>query len=46
MYVDKVRVVICTHQNRVRSMFLEFLLKVMIVKGGRTPNKRIHEGLF
>ena len=30
-YFDKVRVVIFEHQNRVRSMFLEFLL---IVEGG------------
>ena len=42
-YVDKVCVVICDQQNRVRSMFLEFLL---IVEGGRTPDKRIPEGLF
>ena len=42
-YVDKVCVVICAHQNRVRSMSLEFLL---IVEGGRTPDKRIPEGLF
>ena len=31
------------HKNRVRSMFLEFLL---IVEGGRTPDKRISEGLI
>ena len=42
-YVDKLCVVICDHQNRVRSMFLEFLL---IVEGGRTPDKRIPESLF
>ena len=42
-YADKVCVVICAHQNTVRSMFLEFLL---IVEGGRTPDKRIPEGLF
>ena len=41
-YVDKVCVVICANQNRVRSMFLELL----IVEGGRTPDKRIPEGLF
>ena len=29
--------------NRVRSMFLKFLL---IVEGGGTPDKRIPEGLF
>ena len=27
-YVDRVRVVVCDHQNRTRSMFLEFLLIV------------------
>ena len=42
-YVDKVCVVICANQNRVRSLFFEFLL---IIKGGRSPNKRIPEGLF
>ena len=42
-YFDKVRVVIRAHQNRVRSMFLEFLL---IVEGGGTRDKRIREGLF
>ena len=42
-YVDKVFDVICAHQNRVRSMFLEFLL---IVEGGQTSDKLIPEGLF
>ena len=42
-YFDKVRVVIRAHQNRVRFMFLEFLL---IVEGGGTPDKRIPEGLL
>ena len=42
-YLEKVCVVICAHQNRVRSIFLEFLL---IVEGGGTPDKRISEGLF
>ena len=42
-YFDKVRVVIFAHENRVRSMFLEFLL---IVEGGRTTDKRIFEGQF
>ena len=42
-YVEKVRVVICANQNRVRFMFLEFLL---IVEGGRTLDKRIPEPLF
>ena len=42
-YVDKICFVICTNQNRVRSMFLELLL---IVEGERTPSKRIFEGLF
>ena len=40
---DKVRVLIFAHQNRVRSMFFEFLY---IVEGGGTPVKRIPEGLF
>ena len=37
-YFDKVRVVNFAHENRVRSMFLEFLL---IVEGGGNPDKRI-----
>ena len=37
-YFDKVRVVICNHKNRARSLFLEFFF---IVEGGRTHNKRI-----
>ena len=36
-------VLIIAHQNRVGSMFLEFL---EIVKGGGTPVKRFLEGLF
>ena len=40
---NKDHVLIFAHQNRVRSMFLEFL---EIVKGGGTPLKRISEGLF
>ena len=40
---DKVHVLILAHQNRVRSMFMEFF---EIVEGGGTPVKRIHEGLF
>ena len=40
---DKVRVLDFAHQNRVRSMFMEFF---EIVEGGGTPVKRIHEGLF
>ena len=39
----KLSVLIVAHQNRVRSMFLEFLY---IVEEGRTPEKRIPEGLF
>ena len=42
-YFEKVRVVIFTHENRVQSMFLEFL---WIVEGGGTPDKRIPESLF
>ena len=42
-FSDKVRVVILAQQNRVRSMFLEFLL---IVEGGGIPDKRILEGVF
>ena len=42
-YFEKVRVVIFTYENRVQSMFLEFL---WIVEGGGTPDKRIPECLF
>ena len=41
-FLEKLRVFIFAHQNRVRSMFLEFL---EIVEGG-TPGKRIPEGLL
>ena len=43
MFFDKLRVLNFAHQNRVRSMFFEFLY---IVEGGGTPVKRIPEGLF
>ena len=42
-YFDKVRVLIFAHLNKVRSMFMDFLL---IVEGGGTLDKRIPEGLF
>ena len=42
-FLDKVRVLIFAHQNRVRSMFLAFF---EIVEEGGTPVKRIPEGLF
>ena len=42
-FLDRVHVLIFAHQNRVRSMFLEFL---EIVEGGGTPVKRIPKGLF
>ena len=42
-FSDNVRVVILANQNRVRSMFLEFLL---IVEGGGNPDKRISEDPF
>ena len=56
-FFDKVRVLIFAHQNRVRSIFLEFLYIVVteLVKYvfgfflgiiGGTPDKRIPEGLF
>ena len=40
---DKILVLLFPHQNRDRSMFLEFL---EIVKGGGIPVKPIFEGLF
>ena len=40
---DKVRVLDFAHQNRVRSMFMEFL---EILEGGGTLYKHIPEGLF
>ena len=43
MFFGKVRVLTFAHQNRVRSMFMEFL---EIVEEGGTPVKRIPEGLF
>ena len=43
MFLDKDHVLIIAYQNRVGSIFLEFL---EIVKGGGTPVKRITEGLF
>ena len=43
MLFNKLRVLNFAHQNRVRSMFFEFLF---IVEGGGTPVKRIPEGLF
>ena len=42
-YFNKVRVVNFIHENRVQSMFLEFLLTV---EGGGSPDKRIPKGLF
>ena len=57
-FLDKVRVLIFAHQNRVRSMFFDFLLiegvtefvifvfVVFICIIGGIPDKRIPEGLF
>ena len=43
MFLDKVRVLIFSHRNRVRSMFFEFLY---IVEEGGSPVKLIPEGLL
>ena len=40
-YVNKVRVVICAHQNRVHSMFLEFLLIYHLLIQKYSPTRMV-----